>query len=331
VNKSHPQRNLFKDGIYDTDAYADSSDTERFLSSYQELTSHWLPSESTTASYSWSSLSVTSNTTTQLTDIFISVKTSGKYHASRLELQLKTWWSLASSHTFIFTDVDDEALKKRTNGHVINTKCHPGHTRDALCCKMSFEFDYFVKTTNRWWCHVDDDTYLNVLSLLDLLRQYRHQDDWYIGKTSVVKPMRIKPPGASESVEFVFATGGAGFCISRGLTLKMAPYALGGKFSSMCYNIRLPDDCTIGVIIGHYLKHQLTISSLFWSHLDGLRSIRPENIRQQVTFGYTDKQPNNVVSVPGFNISTDPSRFLSVHCFLFPTLATNCPSGQQST
>jgi len=47
----------------------------------------------------------------------------------------------------------------------------------------------------RWFCHVDDDTYLNVVALVKLLRQYPHYEDWYIGKPSISKPLtsRIRP------------------------------------------------------------------------------------------------------------------------------------------
>jgi hypothetical protein len=67
----------------------------------------------------------------QLNDIVISVKTTGAYHGTRVDLQLKTWFTLASDHTYIFTDVDDAVLSRRTNNHVINTKCPSFHSRDA--------------------------------------------------------------------------------------------------------------------------------------------------------------------------------------------------------
>ena len=41
----------------------------------------------------------------------------------------------------------------------------------------------------RWFCHVDDDTYVNVVALVKLLRRYPHYEDWYIGKPSLDKPI----------------------------------------------------------------------------------------------------------------------------------------------
>lgn len=51
-------------------------------------------------------------------------------------------------------------------------------------------------------------------------------------------------------VRFWFATGGAGFCISRSLALRMMPIAGGGKFISIGDRIRFPDDVTMGFVIG---------------------------------------------------------------------------------
>ena len=41
----------------------------------------------------------------------------------------------------------------------------------------------------RWFCHVDDDTYLNVPALVTLVRQYNHTGDWYLGKPSLNHPV----------------------------------------------------------------------------------------------------------------------------------------------
>lgn len=46
-----------------------------------------------------------------LEDVYIAVKTTGRFRDTRLELLLQTWISKTKAHTFIFTDVEDEALK----------------------------------------------------------------------------------------------------------------------------------------------------------------------------------------------------------------------------
>ncbi|XP_014386467.1 PREDICTED: beta-1,3-N-acetylglucosaminyltransferase lunatic fringe, partial [Myotis brandtii] len=42
----------------------------------------------------------------------------------------------------------------------------------------------------RWFCHVDDDNYVNVWALLRLLASYPHTQDVYIGKPSLDRPIQ---------------------------------------------------------------------------------------------------------------------------------------------
>lgn len=64
-----------------------------------------------------------------LSDIFISVKTTKKFHQSRLNLILRTWFELAREQTYFFTDCEDAEYQRRTNGHLINTNCSSSHNR----------------------------------------------------------------------------------------------------------------------------------------------------------------------------------------------------------
>jgi hypothetical protein len=85
-----------------------------------------------------------------------------------------------------------------------------------------------------------------------------------------------------QKVKFWFATGGAGFCLSRALALKMMPVASGGKFIGTGEKIRLPDDVTMGYIIEHLLKKPLTVVDQFHSHLEPMKFIRREILEDQV-------------------------------------------------
>ena len=65
---------------------------------------------------------------------------------------------------------------------------------------MAQEFDLFVGLGRRWWCHVDDDTYVNPGRLVWLLRRYNHTRDWYLGKPSLGHPIEVMDrsrPGVS--------------------------------------------------------------------------------------------------------------------------------------
>ncbi|CAH1374999.1 fringe glycosyltransferase [Tenebrio molitor] len=259
--------------------------------------------------------------TTVLDDVFISVKTTKSYHNHRLPIILKTWFQLAKAQTWFFTDTDDPEFQLKTNGHMINTNCSSSHSRKALCCKMSVEFDTFMDTDKKWFCHFDDDNYVNVPRLVRFLGDYNPREDWYLGKPSIQAPLEIinKEKKPTQKVKFWFATGGAGFCLSRALALKMMPVASGGKFIGTGEKIRLPDDVTMGYIIEHLLKKPLTVVDQFHSHLEPMKFIRREILEDQISFSYArNKDEWNVVKIEGFDTKYDTNRFLSLHCFLFP-------------
>ncbi|XP_059613246.1 fringe glycosyltransferase isoform X2 [Phlebotomus argentipes] len=266
--------------------------------------------------------------TTELDDIFISVKTTKGNHDTRLALIIKTWFQLAKYQTWFFTDTNDKYYQEITNGHMINTNCSMGHFRKALCCKMSVELDVFLNSGRKWFCHFDDDNYVNVPRLVRLLDEYSASKDWYLGKPSISSPLEIIMDNKSardKKITFWFATGGAGFCLSRALALKMLPIAGGGKFVEIGDNIRFPDDVTMGFIVEHLLRIPLTVVDQFHSHLEPMEFLRPEMFHDQVSFSYSRmKNEWNVVKIDGFDLKTDPKRFYSLHCHLFPYFSF-CP------
>ncbi|XP_043923958.1 beta-1,3-N-acetylglucosaminyltransferase manic fringe [Protopterus annectens] len=262
-------------------------------------------------------------------DIFVAVKTTKMFHRSRLQLLLDTWISRIGQQTYIFTDVEDEDLMKKRGYHFITTNCSSEHSRQALSCKMAAEYDTFIASGLRWFCHVDDDNYLNPFALLRLLTKYSHTQDLYIGKPSLNRPIEASEPlpnNNSRSVHFWFATGGAGFCLSRGLALKMAPWASGDNFLKTSELIRLPDDCTIGYICESKLGIRLTHSHLFHSHLENLQLLQKSQITDQVTLSYgVFENKDNIIEVNGpFSVHDDPSRFKTIHCLLYPDTSW-CP------
>jgi len=192
---------------------------------------------------------------------------------------------------------------------------------------MSVEFDTFLESNKMWFCHFDDDNYVNVPRLVDLLQKYNPQEDWYLGKPSIRAPLNImnRDDPTGPKIAFWFATGGAGFCLSRALALKMMPIASNGKFISIGDKIRLPDDVTMGYIIENLLNHNLTVVKEFHSHLEPMKFIRPETFASQITFSYSQYgNEQNIISIEGLNHGLDPTRFLSLHCHLFPSFAY-CP------
>uniref|UniRef100_A0A8C9VQ67 Beta-1,3-N-acetylglucosaminyltransferase n=1 Tax=Scleropages formosus TaxID=113540 RepID=A0A8C9VQ67_SCLFO len=263
-------------------------------------------------------------------DVFVAVKTTKKFHQSRLELLLRTWISRNVQETYVFTDGEDEELKKNIGSHAVNTNCSAAHSRQALSCKMAVEYDKFIETGKKWFCHVDDDNYVNMRALVKLLSLYAHTQDVYIGKPSLDRPIEATErlgDNKMRPVNFWFATGGAGFCVSRGLALKMSPWASGGHFMNTAERIRLPDDCTVGYIVESVLGVRLIRSNLFHSHLENLQQVSTTELHKQVTLSYgMFENKRNIINVKGaFSLEEDPSRFKSVHCLLYPDTPW-CPS-----
>ncbi|XP_070772846.1 beta-1,3-N-acetylglucosaminyltransferase manic fringe isoform X1 [Enoplosus armatus] len=264
----------------------------------------------------------------KLEDIFIAVKTTGRFHKTRLALLLETWISRTKAHTFIFTDAEDEDL--RSQGHnMVVTGCQSDHSQQALSCKMSAEYDGFVASDKRWFCHVDDDNYVNPEALLSLLSAFPQDGDIYVGKPSLDKPItahELLEGNATREVRFWFATGGAGFCLSRRLAEKMAPWASGYRFEETSATIRLPDDCTVGFIVEKRLGISMVHCPLFHSHLENLLLVSHRSIPRQVTlsYGMFENKMNSIEVKGSFSKKEDPSRFKTVHCMLYP-FTSWCP------
>uniref|UniRef100_A0A673V948 O-fucosylpeptide 3-beta-N-acetylglucosaminyltransferase n=1 Tax=Suricata suricatta TaxID=37032 RepID=A0A673V948_SURSU len=245
----------------------------------------------------------------QLQDVFIAVKTTRTFHHSRLELLLDTWVSRTREQVI--------------RSHLVVTNCSAEHTHPALSCKMAAEFDTFLASGLRWFCHVDDDNYVNPRALLKLLKTFPQTRDVYLGRPSLNRPIRAsepRPHNRTRLVQFWFATGGAGFCINRKLALKMAPWASGPRFVETSALIRLPDDCTVGYIVECKLGGHLQLSPLFHSHLETLQLLGAAQLPEQVTLSYGIFEGKlNVIKLEGpFSPEEDPSRFRSLHCLLYP-------------
>uniref|UniRef100_A0A674BAL5 Beta-1,3-N-acetylglucosaminyltransferase manic fringe-like n=1 Tax=Salmo trutta TaxID=8032 RepID=A0A674BAL5_SALTR len=264
----------------------------------------------------------------RLTDIFLAVKSTGRFHGTRLSLLLETWISKTKEHTFIFTDTEDEDINSR-GYNLIVTDCPSDHSHQALSCKMSAEYDHFMASDKKWLCHVDDDNYVNPGALLSLLSAFPQDGDVYVGKPSLNHPIKaheLLEGNKTKEVQFWFATGGAGFCLSRRLAEKMAPWASGPRFEQTSAVIRLPDDCTVGFIVERRLGISMVHSSVFHSHLENLLLLTPSNIPLQVTlsYGLFENKMNSVELNRLFSKEDDPSRFKTVHCLLYP-LTSWCP------
>jgi hypothetical protein len=48
-----------------------------------------------------------------------------------------------------------------------------------------------IQFPSSWFCHFDDDQYVNVAALEAKLRQFDPREEWYLGKPSIGKPLDI--------------------------------------------------------------------------------------------------------------------------------------------
>ncbi|XP_003737464.1 fringe glycosyltransferase [Galendromus occidentalis] len=260
----------------------------------------------------------TSKKTNVLGNVFISVKTTRQNHRVRLPAILQTWFQLAREQTYFFTDAEDAEVSRASGGHLVMTGCASGHTRQALSCKMNSEFDAFVLSAKEWWCHFDDDNYVNVVSLEKTLKSFNSSELWYLGRDSIRPTIDLTTKQWGD-VRFRFATGGAGFCISRALANEMKPHAFKGRLRELSEEIRLPDDVTVGFLVEVIVGAKLTALPNFHSHLEEMLLIR-KPLRNQISLSYNSKR-KNFVPVEQL-LPRDPTRFLSIHCEIFRELPT---------
>lgn len=130
----------------------------------------------------------------------------------------------------------------------------------------------------------------------------------------------------------IFAHGGAGYCISRGLAKAMAPYAADGKFPNLQHRyIDEMEDLVMGYLVRNILHVKLTESRLLNSHYhqSDLQDMPVEELPKQVSLSYSMRdnvRVNITESSPGvkvaFGLDEDPTRFLTIHCYIF---SENCP------
>jgi hypothetical protein len=275
-----------------------------------------------------------------LSTLFIGVTTTGRYHKSRLDPILKTWYPGLADRTWFFTDTPDPALAAAVGeSHLlVLPHCGSDHSRDALACKMEAQLAAFLESSASqsaepggqspaWFCHVDDDNYVNRRTLAGLLgRRNGHTEDWYLGKASVPEPLELplsaSPASPSPVRRFWFATGGAGFCLSRHLAERMRPWIVDGRFRQLAKAIRLPDDVTLGYLVEVLLGGRLTHVAALHSHLEPLQGLGPQEMAAAITLSYgryEDTGAENVVEVEGEEGKEDRTRFRAVHCRLRPT------------
>ena len=258
--------------------------------------------------------------TLRSTDVVHTVRTQWPDHLTRMHPVLLTWAEPLSSNLYVVTDRHDPALVAMTRGgHVVVAEsCDAGLDRDQrLVCQLGVELFTFAAHSPeaRWWCHWDDDTYVNVPELVQLLAGYDWRQKWYVGR-----------PHADNGTRGVwYAVAGSGICMSRAVVDELLPLTENGLLETMYAQHPLRDDVMLGHLVGDRLGVKLTVVKRMSSHAHW-RSMRrlalggdSTALRRQISVGYNDRvHPEFPVGVRTFEAIVDPTRFFSFHCLLVP-------------
>lgn len=227
--------------------------------------------------------------------------------------------------------------------HVQSSSCLPKHISSALSCKCGVEFEvyyYAVESGKQynWYCHFDDDMYVNTKQLYLLLKEFDPKNRYYFGQWSVNKqdriPVRQHTKSHFQSLKrdsYYFATGAA-YCISKELMREIEPYVRGDKLVEIAQALGTPDDMAIGFVIESILGYNLTVVPTMYSHLNLLSRISQQDLPKQITISYGERVQvresqkvtvKNIIKFPDgiFSEIEDPTRFLSYHCLLHPTIS----------
>ena len=217
------------------------------------------------------------------------------------EIEIRFFTHVQANHTNI---IDDSSL-------MVATRCK----RKELACKTGQVFAYYLQHSNAsWFCSFDDDNYVNIPRLIQVLEEYESEikrgQDMYIGK-------RIQLQLRKSNVTIRFGTGGAGYCLNRNLVVR------GSQFFTKLETFRHTDDVAVGYVTQHKLGVDITSDALFHSHLE--RTIRRKTpqaeIGKQVSFGHDNKGnyefpyddlPNTPIL---FSREEDPMGFRSLWCY----------------
>jgi hypothetical protein len=230
--------------------------------------------------------------------VFIGIKThlQGDVHKERWQQIQKTWLLDAMMRPEVdlkFFDVATPTEWNDTNRLFQKVELSGSRKSHCLCCKDEAMFTYFLEhyvssssssssanPFSPWFCSFDDDNYVIVENLLNVLRSYQRRKNAtkiYVGRPSVAGGVSWRFAGKNESSQKVhFLTGGAGYCISNELM------ALGRthftNFVRHCETTRLPDDMAVGHIINTELGMEQRLDQRFHSHLE-------QKIRTKYTTG----------------------------------------------
>jgi fringe protein len=253
------------------------------------------------------------------------IRTSSHFYQKRLIYLLQTWIPLVNNDVFFVTDI---FLPNISKDHIILTKKTCGsdaHSMNILCCKTAHDFILFHRHISKynWFCHFDDDQYVNVNNLNEYLSTFDSDQPYYIGRTSWADTLkRTKEPFPQP---FWFATLGAGVCLSKRAIKLLKTYTQSpSEFADGCIRENYHDDIYLGFVLSGYLNISVTKTNHFHSHLEkdfySDKQTFLKTYTDQITFGFRspDRYPYYLPQL--YTSHTDPYHIRTLHCYLYTQL-----------
>ncbi|OQV14888.1 hypothetical protein BV898_10920 [Hypsibius exemplaris] len=194
--------------------------------------------------------------------------------------------------------------------------CGVGHYAQSLMCKLQEELRMYFKipkTLPAWFCHFDDDTYVNIPNLIVSLAALGdpHTLPIFVGKS----PPRLTD-GYNTSLHLLrwknhhrmvtFANGPA-YCMSHRLMRKMEKTILQDRhvFNLAKFARRVDpgvgDDVILSIYISEILGVPLTQMPTMYSTLDNLTLLRKTDIDHAVTLSHSS---NNTFILPDSKLTS---------------------------
>jgi len=234
--------------------------------------------------------------------VFIGIKTSIKgVHGDRVPQIQSTWLQDVVARPQVdlkfFADSNQNATDPSYKSWIIQTpSCTKYATQHALCCKDELMYKYYYENYESsisssspfspWFCAFDDDNYVLVDNLLNLLRSYRPDNGTkiYVGRATAPNGFFI--PHLNTRVQFL--NTGAGYCVSK--ELMEFGRAKFSNFFGLCKSIRMPNDMAIGYLVNHQLGIRQISDKHFNSHFENTGRLAPDEIPKQISFAYNNKK-----------------------------------------
>lgn len=255
--------------------------------------------------------------------ILFLVRTSSRFHSSRFASQIETWIDEVFQDVFVVTDLPTPQIDSE---HQIATGKLCGvdkHSMSNLCCKTGHDFQIFQRQIRKydWFCHFDDDQYVNVKNLRKFLSKFDSRTSFYIGRNSWNETLKRKKNPHPRP--FWFATLGAGVCLSKKTIqrLKITENFV-SSFVNGCLTENYHDDIHLGFMLNYRLNLSLTKTELFHSHLEKNFFVDEQNFletfQSQITFGF--RFPDRIPNFLPNSFDSDPFRMKALHCHLHPQI-----------